>query len=425
MAHLTVDELKFMNTKYLLFILSFLSLFSVAQTQPQYSEAAEEYTEYRGFCTVKTLGNYTIVKKGSQVGVYHKASKAFAIPPKYEKIRVFNKKDTIFIATYSKFEQVTEERFNQKITTTKKIKKQLLLDKHNKALSKTYNDIDYIHQLAVSIVENSKGEHYMLNANLQNVTPTPYQSLYTKYFGDSKIIVAKQKGKYGIIDKNNTILIPIIYDDILHTYEDRLIVSMNEKVKIINLKNEVILDTDFQDISKLDYNNNHLVQKRFKKGVMDRQGNILIPVKYSEIRIRNSFNAYFVIEDKKNGYYKIGLYDKHTKLRIPTVYDHLTVVSHKHSKNHSKTNRFIAKKDGKYGVIDLDNNSIIDHKYKSIRVLKQHEENTMLPSLIFQADDPKKQAFIKSFFKGYVYEAVIIDKGTFFINEKDEKIKVN
>ncbi|WP_435315374.1 WG repeat-containing protein [Cellulophaga fucicola] len=287
-----------------------------------------------------------------------------------------------------------------------------------------YNEIKYIGYFDITIVENNKGFYDILDSTLKKINFSPYQLLYTKNLNKSKIIVAKQKEKYGIIDKNNNIVIPLVYDYISGTYDDKLIVQINNKAKVINLENKIILNTNFESISKPDYNNNHLVKKDFRQGIMNKNGKLLIPVKYKEIRIRNSLNAYFVYEDKE-GLRKVGLYDLDCNLKIPIKYKYLTVVSHKNSENYSSTNRLIAKINGKYGVIDLDDNIVINHKYKSIKVIEQYIKDNILKNLASETKDIKKIEFIRDFFKGYVYEIIDFEKNTFLMNEKEEIIKTS
>ncbi|WP_435315373.1 hypothetical protein [Cellulophaga fucicola] len=111
-----------MNIK-LTIILSLISLIALSQTKTLYpSEAEQENIEYSDINKIEIFGNYIISKKDNKVGVYNVKSKSFVIPIKYDRINIFNKKDTIFIASFSKFEDVTKKN-NQKHILKKSEKK--------------------------------------------------------------------------------------------------------------------------------------------------------------------------------------------------------------------------------------------------------------------------------------------------------------
>jgi hypothetical protein len=76
--------------------------------------------------------------------------------------------------------------------------------------------------------------------------------------------VVKKDFKYGIIDKNNNVLLPFIYDGCGHI-NDLIHIRINKKSGVLDEKFKVIIPLDFDDVSvKTGFDNNRFIEA--KKG---------------------------------------------------------------------------------------------------------------------------------------------------------------
>mgnify|MGYP004515233023 CR=1 FL=1 len=136
----------------------------------------------------------------------------------------------------------------------------------------------------------------------------------------SGFIIKDDSGKYGIIDYSKNQILENKYDEIEKIYgNDLYVVSVDGKQKLVNKANEDVLTKGFDSIKQvLEKQENAVVfVKSNKYGVMNLSGEVLIEAKYDDLK-------------------------------------------------ETKTGLFIAKKDDKYGIIDIQNQEKLPFEYTSI-----------------------------------------------------------
>lgn len=421
-------------------LFSFLFVYFLAFSQ---KETFSEDISYSGINKYRTEGNYSLVKKKGKFGIYNNKTKKLIIPYKYSKLSLFKTKDSICIVTsyYTKY-----SRFNK--YAARKASRQFLIDKSNKIISnkydyfkpfnndltiasykndtieynvivnslgkeisKRYKRIENHKDLNFFIIKNQNGNYGALDYNIHEKIPFIYQYLYTKKSKNKSVIIAKKDDKYGIINSKNKIIIPFEYNSLGLFFEDKFIVNKNGKSQIRNFKNEIILDTSYEIISKPDTNGNYLIRKNSKYGVINNLGKIIIQTEYKKIfSNKNTYQYYYV---KSSLTRKIGLYDKKGNIQIPIEYQFIEKIE-----VYSK--RLLAKKENKYGVIDFNNNIIIPIEYDKIKPFK----NSKLLENISKTAKPENKKLIDKFLKVNLYE---VEKGEniYLINENGNKITIN
>ncbi|NIJ54216.1 WG repeat-containing protein [Dyadobacter arcticus] len=161
------------------------------------------------------------------------------------------------------------------------------------------------------------------------------------------------KGKYGIIDKNMILRVPVSLDDIDPTYEfsgqgmER--VKYGDKYGYINVFNgDIIVPFIYSDTRK-PTNGLFWVKKNNKWGCIDKTGKTRIAFLYDEA-------TGFTAEDRSavaiNG--KFGHIDKSGKIRTPLKYDFASYYNH---------GRSMVRIDDKYGYIDTTGRFITEAIY--------------------------------------------------------------
>ncbi len=176
--------------------------------------------------------------------------------------------------------------------------------------------------------ENSKNELYSLTGEL--IIPAVYDYLIPNF---GKYIIVKDNEKFGLIDYQNNIILPIEFNIYKHTslsgLDSEYILENNQKVMLI---------TD-EKITQLPY----------EDAYFDSRGTL------------------FVFLNKKKGVYGI----EKGKCIIPAKYDDVS---------YWNENLFIAKLNNKYSVYDKDgnvifNNNISEYKKKSDLVVIKKDNN--------------------------------------------------
>lgn len=98
-------------------------------------------------------------------------------------------------------------------------------------------------------------------------------------------------------------------------------------------------------------------------GFLNSKGEVVIPCKYKEAS--KFVNGLSVVESPEG---KCGMIDKNGNTIIPFEYDPCRLYYDRDNHIRTKDNLFVLKKDGGFGVIDIDCNTIIPHQYDSIDI---------------------------------------------------------
>ncbi|MFN6040084.1 MAG: WG repeat-containing protein [Bacteroidota bacterium] len=153
-------------------------------------------------------------------------------------------------------------------------------------------------------------------------------------FNEDGTLAVRIKDKWGIINSEGKVLIPLIYDEV-HTFREELVCVAKGVPSEASKSNEVYEDS--------------------KYGFLDRMGNVVIPFKFDEISNSCSFDGGFyegLAAVNKNN--KWGFIDKTGKEVIPFKYDYASSFSEGLAS---------AQINEKYGFIDKIGKEIITFKY--------------------------------------------------------------
>jgi len=159
------------------------------------------------------------------------------------------------------------------------------------------------------------------------VLPFEYEDIICEHLGD---IFVKKKGKWGIVNEDNEQLLPIEYDYIAYAWDDsgkdtgNYIVVQNDKFGKITKTGNEIFPCLYDGITTwVEYGpEGHYVMIDNRMGLIDRDGNVLVPVQYDRVGFIGGGTNWAEICDNN----KIGLYDTKSKsFFLPLEYDYLCV----------------------------------------------------------------------------------------------------
>lgn len=172
------------------------------------------------------------------------------------------------------------------------------------------------------------------------------------------VLFAVSDGKrLGVIDRTDKVILPMAYDYILpqtSKTDTVYVIMQNHKHGLMDDKGNVLIelkDDHFRDEGGLIITKGNPMDEASRWfGVMDYQGNVIIPFEYGDIK---SFADYFTAN--KNG--KVLLLNHNNQ-----VIDQFEDV-----KNYYPKDYLMVKRDGKWGVIDKNRQQIIPFMYDDIR----------------------------------------------------------
>ena len=166
-----------------------------------------------------------------------------------------------------------------------------------------------------------------------------------------------ESGFWGVIDTQNNTIIPFKYTNIENIGEYFAVYS-NNKIKLINSKQEVILKGDYERIKYLGKNLYAVLQDK-KWLVINGKEEVLKELSYPYV-LHNVGNGLTVVADKNNTH---GLIDSLGKEIMPLKYTQIFSFSDGLSKVEFTDRRT---KDQLYGFINPTGKEIIKAKYKNL-----------------------------------------------------------
>ena len=156
-------------------------------------------------------------------------------------------------------------------------------------------------------------------------------------------LIAYNKGKCGIINFENQIVLPFEYHRIMKTALGYIIeVETTEGRQLFNLQSNRIITPFYYEESTSDANYIYLSKAHFKTPFDPQKEQIILPWEYSTVyNIPGSHN--FAV--KKDGLF--GVVNSENKVLVPFIYEDMISTN--------RPNMLVITKNNQYGIIDINN----------------------------------------------------------------------
>ncbi|WP_343705951.1 WG repeat-containing protein [Flavobacterium sp.] len=255
--------------------------------------------------------------------------------------------------------------------------------------------------LIFNTVTKKKG---VINSNGKYEIECKYDEIYPR----NLIYIVQNNTKYGLIDKKDLILKPLVYTGIYDVYtKDSISFKNHYFANKGNLQGVIdpYLEKEIIPISYkyiVPFSNYYITTNTEDKGgLLSAKGEIIIPEEYDFysasqnkiFAVKNSKKYLLSVENnnyteteifvdefvKSNQYFrgfsnsnyqifkdknKFGVYSNQNKIAIPAEYDAITEIY--------GTGEFVVKKNNKYGVVNSDNQIQLELKYDSFEIIKEN-----------------------------------------------------
>lgn len=320
--------------------------------------------------------NYFLIEEDGKSGIIDKNGNVL-INPEYDYIQIPNPEKPIFIC-FSDYNEESEE-YNSKVV-------------------------------------NASGE--ILYTEYKNIGAIPRNNTSREYLYQNNILTYKVDDKYGIITIDGKKVTNAEYDSIetLEYKDGILIVKKDGQAGLIKLNGDVVIKPKYYSIisdgyynEKSNYDNaGYIVEVKsdsgYRYGYINTKGKEILDCKYNLIKrileIDDEEGAYLITS--QNG--KMGL-NRNIQTKIKNEYESI---------EYDNINNIMAvKKNGKYGIYDLDGNMILPTQYEDLqfagKIITAVKDNELL---VFDANGNLK--------KDFEYTAVIPTKSeNYFITIKN------
>ncbi len=273
------------------------------------------------------------------------------VNPTYEEMIIVpdNKKD-IFICTYDM--NYTDGTYKTRVL--------------NKKATEIFSEYDLVEAIdnhddqnnmwyEQNVLRVKKDNRYgLINFEGKEVLSANYDSI-TSLKGVTNIIKVEKDGKFGLFDLNGNMIIKTEYDEISLFDKSNTKSFIVKKYNKYGVAGEDELEAKYKEIKQVSGNGMYVVKESDNWKIISKDGATELESDFGDVKSINGDN---IIVSKNN---KLGVINTQGNQILPIEYQDLI---------YAFSNYYIAKKDDKYGIINTSNETKLAFKYTQISHLK-------------------------------------------------------
>lgn len=381
--------------KVIVFIVLVLIIIAVAVSLIIYFSERAKY-----IFDVEYVSNieYNIIEKDGSYGVID-GDGNIVVEPTYNVIQIPNPSKPLFICM-SNYNTETKE-YETKVLNEKR--EQIITGYSNVQAIPTDSTADGVPYENTVLKYKKDGKYGIISTEGEEITEPIYEDISAVTYKEGMLLV-KENGKYGVININGKVVIKPEYDNItVDNYYDAetkyqktgfIVCNINEegyRYGYVDYRGKKILDTIYTEIERVTEIENEddiyiIAYKNGQAGLLKNK-KVVLNYEYEEI-MYYSYNDVFIVQ--RNG--KQGIADRNGNIKIDTKYTNMSFggiyVNVTDENNESKildlngnevTDGYVAKmptqdgmhyivydEEGIYKIIDNNGNIVIDKQYTNI-----------------------------------------------------------
>jgi len=246
-------------------------------------------------------------------------------------------------------EDIEYNRINELFAVKKASKCGVIDIKGNVILPVEYDDVWFISKN----INAQKGENtYLFNEKGEKIENSEYSTIIETDNEEFKITIKEQK--YGVVNRNNEVLINNDYQYIEYAFEDYFIVTKDGKVGIINKNGQEKIGLEYSVIQKL--KDTKVLQ------AINLETNI---IDFYDMNINKIYTTSDATVYTKDNYIKIL---SKNDMKYLDIFG--KEISNKDIYINNKL--FASSKEGKWGFVDKNNNIIVEMKYDIVTEFNEY-----------------------------------------------------
>lgn len=179
-----------------------------------------------------------------------------------------------------------------------------------------------------------------------------------------KTLKIEYNGKYyGVVGKNNIIVVPCEYDEIIRTFSSGLInVCKNNKWGCLDLEGNVVIPIEYDWIFPFGLASNSVTSVRLngKWGLINKLGEVIVPIVYDkEIVFKGKTSSFPDVNGNTIIINPDGTIQSDTNFDVKLLFNNFGIA--------------ISKKEDLYGLVNEDGRSILGFEYNKIQYLSNRK----------------------------------------------------
>lgn len=299
------------------------------------------------------LNYFTLFTDGNW-GVINSYGETIIEPANGEMVVIPNKAKPVFICTY----EVNYVDGSYKTKAINDKNQEIFTNYDNVMAIQNYDENNNLWFEENLLKVQKDGKYGLINLDGAEILACEYDNI-TTLKGVKNSIIIKKDSKIGLLDSNGKIVIPVEYADIIaitENYQNGYIVKNQEsQFGVIKSDGQIALECKFNGIENIIDNNRYVVKEGNTWKVIAEDGTTYLEGKVNNVIDMNNGNAIV----SNNGKYTV--LDIEGNEIIAEGYEELAYLF---------DNKYTAKKDGKYGIINNSGETLVDFKYTEIQYNK-------------------------------------------------------
>ena len=310
--------------------------------------------------------SYFAAFKDNKWGVINSTGNTVIDPSYEEMIIVPDSKTDIFLCTYD----VNYETGEYKTKALNSKNEEIFTDYQKVEAIQNSDESNNLWYDKKALKVQKDGKYGLIDFSGKEILPLEYEEI-SAVKGIENAFLIKKDGKYGIANDEGKIILNTTYTEITNLGKDDkagyIVKDDSGKYGIVDYSNKKILENKYEKIEKIYGNDLYVVEEGGKEKVVNKDGQDVLTDNFTQISaiLKTKDQGVIFIQDNKYGVMTLS-----GEVKINAEYDNL---------KEAKSGIFIATKDGKTGVIDIDKNEKIPFNYQSITYNEQAD--------IYIADD--------------------------------------
>ena len=348
-------------------------------------------------------GNILINPTYAEVKIPNPEKAVFVCKEENDNIKILNNNNEELMTEYEQIEPIklkniqSDLMYEKSVLKYKKDNKYGLINFEGKEITKPeYDEIDSLGYKEGELLVKKDNKYGIMNINGYLMIPTEYDQISVdKYYTDENsykdagyiVSITTNEGyRYGYINKDGKKLLETEYNELsrineIENSQDVYILCAKNGQYGINKNEENIIPNEYQSITYNEANNIFIVERSKKYGVRNINGKEIMPVEYSQIDTTGIY-IYAQNQEENKVFNSLG-----EEQNISSNIEILNTDNENYRIKIDSTNGT------KYGVVNKNNEQIIEEKYNYIKYLSDNyfiasAENGKL-GIIDDKDSPK------------------------------------
>lgn len=300
-----------------------------------------------------TSKDYIAIFKDNKWGVMDSSGNTIIDPSYEEMITIPNRKNDVFLCIYDVNYETGE--YKTKALNSKNEEIYTQYEQIEAIANKDESDSIWYEDNVLKVKKD--GKYGIINSAGKQLAPCEYDEI-TAIETIKNALKVKKDEKVGVIDSEGKTILPTQYTEVANLGKDNkegfIIKAENGKYGVVDYSNQTVLEANYDEITKIHGNDSYVVKKEGKQLLVKKDGTELLSSGYDEIKgiLKNADNGIIYTKDGKYGIMKTT-----GEVVISADYEDL---------KEAKTGLLIAKKNGKYGVINLEKETKVELTYTAI-----------------------------------------------------------